>query len=234
MAETAAVRYNNPGAQWDGPIAKKWGSKQHVVLKDGQANHIAIFDTKVQGACAEFDLWRSRYTGVSLKAAIDRWCGGNSPNSYVSFLEKNSGIARTETVTVSLLAGERGLKLMKAQAHWEAGHTYPMSDTEWRQAQDMVFRGKTVPKVTPGKVAASGGVAAGTAVAVQQAAAAGYNYGAIIGIAVVGVVIAVVVWIIMKKSSDQPIPQPLPIPDPTPMAVQSRGPIKPEMGGAEA
>jgi hypothetical protein len=28
---------------------------------------------------------------------------------------------------------------MKAQAQWEAGKPYPMTDAEWRQAQAMVF-----------------------------------------------------------------------------------------------
>jgi hypothetical protein len=36
--------------------------------------------------------------------------------------------------------------MMKAQAHWEAGQVYPMTDAEWKQAQDMVFKGKVGPK----------------------------------------------------------------------------------------
>lgn len=235
MGETAAVRYNNPGAQWDGPIAKKWGSKQHVVLADGQANHIAIFPTKVQGACAEFDLWRSRYTGLSLIAAINKWCGGNSPAAYINFLEKNSGVNRNMMVTAQLLASEMGLRLMKAQAQWEAGKPYPMTDAEWRQAQNAVFKGANLP-VAPKPIAppvvAAGSTGAGTVIAAQQASAAGYNWGAVIGILVVGIVIAVVLYLIIHSNQkEEGMVRPLPIPDPTPVPVQTRGSIRATPGG---
>lgn len=226
--EPAALRYNNPGAQWDGPIAKRWGSTQHVVLADGQGNHIAIFPTKVQGACAQMDLWRSRYTGLTLQAAVTKWCGGNFPAAYMNFLELKTGINRTEPVTAAFLASELGLKLMKAQAQWEAGKPYPMTDAEWRQAQAAVFRGgKLANTPTSTKVVTSGGVGAGTVVAAQQASAAGYNYGAIIGIVAVGLIIAAVIWLIMSNKNESNVPRPLPIPDPTPQPVQARGAIEP-------
>lgn len=225
--EPAALRYNNPGAQWDGPIAKKWGSKQHVVLADGQANHIAIFDTKVQGACAEFDLWRSRYTGLTLGNAIKKWCGGNFPEQYVKFLETKTGLTRDTMVTASLLAGENGLRLMKAQAHWEAGKPYPLSDAEWRQAQAAVFKGVKLPtKPSTGEVVVGGGIGAGTAAAAQQASAAGFNYGAIFGIIFVGIIIGAVVFLIMRQNRKDNQPLPLPIPDPqVTNPVPSRGAI---------
>ena len=148
MTEPVSIRYNNPGAMWGGARATKWGATADVILHDGQANHIAVFPTKVQGAAAQFDLWKTSYTGRSLADAIRRWSGENSSSAYAKFLEKATGIGMTELVTTSLLAGARGLALMKAQAQWEAGKPYPMSEAEWQQAQALVFAGVS-PMPTP-------------------------------------------------------------------------------------
>lgn len=164
--EPASIRYNNPGAMWGGAHANKWGATNDIVLKDGQANHIAVFPTRVQGGAAQFDLWRKAYTGMSLSAAIKKWCGGNSPAAYVGFLEKNAGISGSEIITSDLLAGPRGLALMKAQATWEAGKPYPMTPAEWTNAQALVFA-KAAPKPVPAKphAPAAGAVVIGTAAA---------------------------------------------------------------------
>lgn len=137
--EPASIRYKNPGAQWPGARATKWGSTSYVTLNDGQGNRIAVFPTFVQGAAAQFDLWASNYTGMTLKAAIDKWSGHNSPASYVAFLEKNTGISINTKVTKALLASPAGWKLLKAQSRWEAGQPIPMTDAEWQLAQTKVF-----------------------------------------------------------------------------------------------
>ena len=149
MPEPVSIRYKNPGAMWGGnKIAKKWGATADVLLHDGEANHAAVFPTKVQGAAAQFDLWRNLYCGMSLESAIRKWCGGNSPAAYVSFLKIHADISETEIITQTLLKGPKGLALMKAQAQWEAGRPYPMTDAEWRQAQNLVFPGYN-PAVPP-------------------------------------------------------------------------------------
>lgn len=132
---------------WPGSRAKKWGSTNFVTLNDGQGNKIAVFPTFVQGAAAQFDLWASNYTGMTLKAAIDKWSGHNSPASYVTFLEKNTGISISTRVTSDLLASPAGWELLKAQSRWEAGKPIPMADAEWQQAQAMVFEGAPQPEV---------------------------------------------------------------------------------------
>lgn len=153
----ASIRYNNPGAMWGGKHANKWGATNTVGLNDGtgQGNTIGVFPTKVQGAAAQFDLWRIGYVGMSLSAAIRKWSGGNSSSSYMRFLNDSTGIKSTDMVTVNLLSGPKGLALMKAQAQWEAGKPYPMTDAEWITAQNMVFPGANpvpapdVPKADP-------------------------------------------------------------------------------------
>lgn len=151
MSEPVSIRTNNPGAMWGGnKIAEKWGATGNIALNDGlhQNNHAAVFPTKVDGAAAQFDLWRNFYAGMPLEAAIKKWSGGNSSPAYVSFLEKNADITSTDIVTVGLLSGPKGLALMKAQAEWEAGKPYPMTDEEWSHAQALVF-GRDLPQPPP-------------------------------------------------------------------------------------
>jgi hypothetical protein len=103
--EPASIRYKNPGAMWgrtgprpsadkvaptNAPIPKKWGSTQTVYLSDGlgQGNNIAVFDTWVQGICAQLDLWRTspRYRNKRFEDAIRVWSGGNNVESYIAYV----------------------------------------------------------------------------------------------------------------------------------------------------
>lgn len=139
----ASIRSNNPGAMWGkgNPIAVKWGATSTENLADGlgQGNNIAHFPDAVHGAAAQFDLWRQHYTGVSLKAAITKWSGGNWSQPYADFLTQHTGLAMITFITEAVLSSSQGLALMKYQAQWEAGQPYPLSDAQWKQAQDMVF-----------------------------------------------------------------------------------------------
>lgn len=156
----ASIRYNNPGAQWDGKVAKKWGSTQTVTLADGQSNHIAVFPTAVQGASAQFDLWKTSYCNLTLDGAIRKWSGGNSSPQYMAFLVKQTGIQSTDRITTALLSSGKGLALMKAQAQWEAGKAYPMTDGQWAQAQSKVFKPSVVSTGTTTAVVVAGGAVA--------------------------------------------------------------------------
>jgi hypothetical protein len=137
--EPASIRYKNPGAMWGGKHADKWGAVNDIVLKDGQANHIAVFSDVVHGAAAQFALWKAGYCDMTLAAAIKKWSGHNSSVAYMAFLGEHVGVTAQTRITPALLASPKGLALMKAQAQWEAGKPYPMTDAEWRQAQAMVF-----------------------------------------------------------------------------------------------
>jgi hypothetical protein len=137
--EPASIRYKNPGAMWGGKHANTWGAVSDVVLKDGQANHIAVFPDFVHGAAAQFALWKVSYCNMSLAAAIRKWSGHNSSAAYMAFLGRHVGITAQTWITPALLASPKGLALMQAQAQWEAGKPYPMTNAEWRQAQALVF-----------------------------------------------------------------------------------------------
>lgn len=163
MADPISIRTKNPGAMWGGRRAEKWGATADILTGDSEGNHIAVFPTMVQGAAAQFDLWRAGYAGLTLGAAITRWSGGNSSPAYVAFLEQRTGLRSVDLVTVGLLSGPKGIALMKAQAAWECGWTkdgYPMTDAEWQRAQHMVFPGSNPappPDVPPPAPASSGG-----------------------------------------------------------------------------
>ncbi len=196
----ASIRYNNPGAMWGNALARKWGAEpKAVTLNDGlgQGNNIAVFPTKVQGACAQFDLWRTGYCNLTLEAAIKKWSGGNSSATYMAVLEKATGLSSEAVITAELLNSPTGLKLIKAQAQWEAGQTYPLSDADWAQAQAAVFRGipPKLPATTKQKKAAAA-VVAGTATtgAVVKAASDGHHWGVLIAIVLVGVLAGVGAW----------------------------------------
>ena len=139
MIEPASIRYKNPGAMWGGKHANKWGAVSDVVLKDGQANHIAVFTDFVHGAAAQFALWKAGYCNMTLAAAIKKWSGHNSSAAYMAFLGKHVGIGPATRITPAVLASPKGLALMKAQAQWEAGKPYPLTDAQWAEAQSRVF-----------------------------------------------------------------------------------------------
>lgn len=151
MSDPASIRYNNPGAMWgkNNSVATKFGAdpKNTVGLNDGlnQGNNIAVFPDKVHGAAAQFALWARGYTGLTLLAATTKWSGGNSSTAYMTFLTSKTGLTPSSLITLSVLTSPTGLKLMKAQAQWEAGKPYPLSDAEWLQAQKLAFPNADLP-----------------------------------------------------------------------------------------
>lgn len=198
--EPASIRYNNPGAMWGGSaLARKWGATRTVGLNDGtgQGNTIAVFPTKVRGACAQFDLWRTsaHYKNKPLARAIHTWSGGNHVRSYLTFLQKRvPGLTDDTVMSSSYLNSPSGILFVKAQAWHEAGKPYPMSDAEWRQAQSIVFSGaaKDVPVGT--NTAGAGGTAAAVAVS------SGFSIPAALAI---GVVIAIAIFVVSRAIANR-------------------------------
>lgn len=139
MSDPANIRTNNPGAQWYGPSAQAYGATGSIPLPGG--NNAAQFPDPVSGAAAQFALLGKSYANMPLSAAIDKWSGGNSSPAYSAFLAKQTGLSPDTVLTTQLLQGPQGLALAKAQAHWEAGRPFPMSDEQWQQAQSRAFGG---------------------------------------------------------------------------------------------
>jgi hypothetical protein len=166
MTEPASIRCMNPGAMWgrtgrkpdqffptpqgphgcatNAPIPLKWGSTKTIYLSDGlgQDNNIAIFDTWVQGICAQLDLWRTspRYRGKRFADAIHTWSGGNNVPSYIAYVKARvPGITENTIMDDAFWRGPMGLGFLKAQAGHEAGKPYPAPESSWGEAQRIVF-----------------------------------------------------------------------------------------------
>ena len=64
----ASLRYNNPGAQYPGPSARRFGSVGTETI--GGGHKIAVFDDPVNGAAAQFDLLLRSYAGLPSSPAL--------------------------------------------------------------------------------------------------------------------------------------------------------------------
>ena len=133
---------------WDGPVATAYGSTSHGII--GGGNHIALFPSKEQGAAAAFALWASKgYMGMRLDDAINKWTGGTGGSSQVAAYMHSVGVAGGITadtrITKDFIGSAAGLAFMKQQAALEAGGKYPLSDEQWKRAQDK-WRGKSEGK----------------------------------------------------------------------------------------
>lgn len=138
----ASIRTNNPGAMYPGPSSKRFGSSRFEVLHSHDGTHkIACFDDPVDGAAAQFDLLSSPdYTGRSIRAAIQKWCGGYYANSYIKVLEEKGHVTAETLLTRDLLRNPQvAIPLAKAMAWQEAGIEFPLDDAGWRKAHEKVF-----------------------------------------------------------------------------------------------
>jgi len=142
MATTATVpatiRTNNPGAMWPGPSSKKFGSTTFDTI--GGGNKIAIFDNPVSGAAAQFDLLARSYTGMTLKAAMKKWTGGNSPDAEMAMVRKYADIGPDTVLTRAFLQNPlMAIPFAKGMAENETGKPFPLSDDDWMKAHTMAF-----------------------------------------------------------------------------------------------
>lgn len=141
----ASVRYNNPGAMYPGPSARKFGSIGTEII--GGGHKIAVFQNAVDGAAALFDLLMNgkdtlgnyRYRNKSVIDAIRTWSGGNSVESYLKQIERISGVSRQTVLTPEFLRSQDGVEFAKAMATHEAGKTYPIANEDWLVAQKMAY-----------------------------------------------------------------------------------------------
>ena len=148
----ASIRNNNPGAQYPGPSARKFGATQHEVLRSKDGVHkIATFPTAIHGAAAMFDLLGSRaYVGRSIEAAITKWCGGYYVATYLKVLDQHGGVKASDTLTAALVRDPGfAIPLAKAMARQEAGRAFPLDDAGWQQAHAMAFGEAVAPAFAP-------------------------------------------------------------------------------------
>ena len=154
------VRYNNPGAMYPGASAQKFGTTGTGVIGGGHL--IANFPTPVHGAAANMDNLRSKYVGMTIGGALQKWSGGGrgAPPGY----DPN------QVITPEMLNDPKFMiPFMKAITAGEAPGKYPMTDEQWKQAYEWYQAGKPLDKGTP---AAPGGTADKGGAAAQGGSAA--------------------------------------------------------------
>lgn len=138
--QPAAVRHNNPGAQYPGPIATRFGSTRSATI--GGGHKIATFDDPVQGGAAQIALLREsrHYRGKPLRDAIKTWSGGNSVASYLASIKRDTGLSGDTVLSREFLNDpEKVIPLVKAMAKHETGRPFPMTDEQWLAAFQMAL-----------------------------------------------------------------------------------------------
>jgi hypothetical protein len=147
----ASIRNRNPGAQYPGRSARKFGSSSFEKLTSQDGVHkIATFPSHVQGGAALFDLLNRSYVGMTIEKAITKWCGDFYVSTYLKVLEDKGGVKRSDPLTKDMLRDPSvGIPLARAMAWQEAGRDYPMSDEEWAQAHTCAFTESVAPAFSP-------------------------------------------------------------------------------------
>lgn len=143
----ASIRYNNPGAQWPGPVATKFGSTGSDRI--GGGNLIARFPSPVNGAAAHIALLDRSYTGITLSQAVRKWTGGTSdPSGYIQSVAKAAGIKPDTVLTHDMFANPKfALPFAQAMAGEEAGQSGTLTPEQWQQGYDMAFPSTGQPTV---------------------------------------------------------------------------------------
>lgn len=137
----ASIRFNNPGAQYPGPSARKYGSTGTEII--GGGHKIAVFDNPVNGAAAQFDLLKRGYMGLTLGDAIRKWSGGNSSPAYANRVAQATGVSLDTPLTPDMINNPAfAIPFAKSAASWEAGQDYPMTDDQWAEAHRLAGGGQ--------------------------------------------------------------------------------------------
>ena len=147
----ASIRYNNSGAQYPGPSARRFRSRNYKII--GGGHKIAVFNDAVLGAAAHFHLLASaKYANGkrTMRQCIKKWCGGYSPSVYARVVKDKGGIDPDEILTRQMLENsEIAIPIAKAMAWQEAGRDYPLEDAHWQEAHDLAFGSDAAPAPLP-------------------------------------------------------------------------------------
>lgn len=140
----ASIRFNNPGAQYPGPVARALGSVGTEII--GGGHKIAVFASAIDGAAAHLTLLERSYTDMTLEKAITRWSGGNSVGTYLAVVKRHTGLERASWIPRGYFRDPAtGIPFAKAMAEHEAGRGYPLTDAQWTEAHRLAFGAQQPP-----------------------------------------------------------------------------------------
>lgn len=134
---TAAIRYNNPAAAYPRPSDNKYGLEGYGVLKAGkQGTHkIGRFPTPVHGGAANFDLFASKYKGMTMYDAVAKWRGNKARGEKVVVPK---GYNPKQKIDSKFLEDpNRAVDFFKKMAVHESAGKQGLSSNEWKEAWKM-------------------------------------------------------------------------------------------------
>lgn len=133
----ASVRYNNPAAAYPRAGDNKYGLIGYGVLNGGKQgmHRIGRFPTPVHGGAANFDLFASNYTGLTLRQAVSRWRGNGGRGEKVVVPK---GFNPNQRVTSAFLNNpKRAINFFRKMAEHETGSKQALSSAQWQEAWKM-------------------------------------------------------------------------------------------------
>lgn len=133
----ASVRYNNPAAAYPRASDNKYGLEGYGVLDGGkQGTHkIGKFPTPVHGGAANFDLFASKYKGMTLYNAVAKWRGNKARGEKVVVPK---GYDPNQRVTSAFLNDpDRAVDFFRKMAQHETGSKQALSNEQWGEAWKM-------------------------------------------------------------------------------------------------
>lgn len=132
---TAAVRYNNPGAQYPSAAAERFGMTGYGII--GGGHKIAMFPSDVHGGAANMDNFARSYKGMTVASAVAKWRGGNGS------LTPPEGFDPGERIDDAFL-GDKGRMtdfFDKMSRHEGRGKAGSVASETWSKAFDMYRAG---------------------------------------------------------------------------------------------
>lgn len=132
---TAAVRYNNPGAQYPSQAAEKFGMTGYGII--GGGHKIALFPSDVHGGAANMDNFARNYRGLTFQQAVEKWRGGNGS------LNVPEGFKPSDRIDDAFLGDKsKMVTFFDAMSRHEGrGSAGPVSRDTWGKAFEMYQAG---------------------------------------------------------------------------------------------
>jgi hypothetical protein len=155
MSVPAAIRYNNPGAQWPSAESKQFGMTDVGVI--GGGNKIAGFPTAVHGLASNMALLARKYVGMTVGSAIGKWSGGGRGSV--------PGFRGDQVITEEMAKDPKFmLPFFQQMQKAEAGKEF-MTPEQLQQGFDMYMSGsaKAYAEQNPGKTILGAGSSSNTA-----------------------------------------------------------------------
>lgn len=134
----ASLRYNNPGAAWPSKTDRLYGIQGYGILKaGGERNEIGKFPTVVHGLAANMALFKRKYTGKTVRAALAMW-----RNRGGTAIPGGLGLSSNTVITPEMTNSPKWMaQFFHSMARHESGKKDIITTEQYKQASDFVAAG---------------------------------------------------------------------------------------------